>query len=150
MVDSGPLPRSQRLEKEKGAKKRAVKEFLFSRKGTVPRNLVNIKLKGQTGRLDRGRRERACVCARVYARSWTCAHACARRHKACCMCFVGRLIMCRPVGSRLCLKGCGFPEIDKSRELWAGGRGAGSTSLLGEVFGTGWAWWTCTVLLLVS
>lgn len=62
MVDSGPLPRSQRLEKEKGAKKRAVKEFLFSRKGTVPRSLVNIKLKGQTGRLDRGRRERECVC----------------------------------------------------------------------------------------
>lgn len=47
LVASGPLPRSQRLEKEKGAKKRAVKEFLFSRKGTVPRNLVNIKPKGQ-------------------------------------------------------------------------------------------------------
>lgn len=47
LVDSGPLPRSQRLEKEKGAKKRAVKEFLFSRKGTLPRDLVNIKLKGQ-------------------------------------------------------------------------------------------------------
>lgn len=45
--DSEPLPRSQRLEKEKGAKKRAMKEFLFSKKGNVPRDVVNIKPQGQ-------------------------------------------------------------------------------------------------------
>ena len=46
-ADSEPLPRSQRLEKEKGAKKRAMKEFLFSKKGNVPRDVVNIKPQGR-------------------------------------------------------------------------------------------------------
>lgn len=49
LAGSEAFPRSQRLEKEKGAKKRAMKEFLFSKEGHVPRDLVNIKPKGQAG-----------------------------------------------------------------------------------------------------
>lgn len=37
----------ERLEKETRAMKRAMKEFLFSKEGNVPRDLVNIKPKGQ-------------------------------------------------------------------------------------------------------
>lgn len=49
MADKEAFPRSQRPEKEKGVKKRAMKGFFFSEEGHGPRDLVNIKPKGQTG-----------------------------------------------------------------------------------------------------
>lgn len=46
-ADSEPPSGSQRPGKAKGTEKRAMKEFLFSKQGNVPRDLVNIKPKGQ-------------------------------------------------------------------------------------------------------
>ena len=70
--DSEPLPRSQRLEKEKGAKKRAMKGFLFSRKGNMPRDLVNIKPEGQVQE-DETEQKSVGVCSYLCTRMDVCA-----------------------------------------------------------------------------
>lgn len=71
--DSEPLPRSQRLEKEKGAKKRAMKGFLFSRKGNMPRDLVNIKPEGQVQE-DETEQKSVCVFISVHTHGCVCTH----------------------------------------------------------------------------
>ena len=71
--DSELLPRSQRLEKEKGAKKRAMKGFLFSRKGNMPRDLVNIKPKGQ---VQEDETEQKSVCVFISVHTHPCVSKC--------------------------------------------------------------------------
>lgn len=104
-----------------------MKEFLFSKEGNVPRDLVNIKPKGQAQEdqtaWEEGGRDR---------------HAYTHAQVCCVFSWMG--------GIWGFLKCCEVSEIDKSREF-LGGRRGDVHCYLERLLRTGWL---STILLLVS
>lgn len=64
-----------------------MKGFLFSRKGNMPRDLVNIKPKGQVQE-DETERKSVCVFISVHTHGCVCTRVC-MHVQVCYVCFVG-------------------------------------------------------------
>lgn len=75
-----------------------------------------------------------CVHAGVHARD-VCTRTCRQAQSVLCV-FVGWVVMCRPIGLRVGLKGCGVPGIDMSRAL-GGRKGSGECMATGRGVGDG-------------
>lgn len=79
--------KSEAGERKRDQQKRAMKGFLFSRKGNMPRDLVNIKPKGQVQE-DETERKSVCVFISVHTHGCVCTRVC-MHVQVCYVCFVG-------------------------------------------------------------